>query len=116
MANYSLALRLFPETVRTTAFGAIGAGYTAIGTTFDHPIRVLFVQNLTDKTLMFSFNGVDDHFPLPAMSFLLIDVTANSSVSQGFYIQEGQRIYVKDLGAAPASGAVYVSVFYGQGV
>lgn len=114
--SYSLALRLYPETVRTLAFGSISGTYAGIGTSFSHPIRILFVQNLTDQTLMFSFDGVNDHFPLPEMGFLLLDVTANKSVSQGFFIQEGQRLYVKDIGVNPTAGAVYVSVFFGQGV
>ena len=108
----SLAIRLMPETLKELAFGSIGAGYAGVGTAFDKPIRILFIQNLTDVTLLFSLDGVNDHFPLPTSGFLLLDVTANKTLEQGFYIAEGQRIYVKNSGV-PSSGSVYVSAFYG---
>jgi hypothetical protein len=101
-----------PEPVRSLAFGSISAAYMPIGTSFANPVRIFFIQNLTDALLMFSFNGIDDNFPLPPSSFLLLDVTANRTVSQGFYIAEGTFIYVKEIGT-PTLGSVYVSVFYG---
>lgn len=108
----SYAVKLAAEAARSLAFGAIGAGYMGIGTAFTHPIRVFFLQNLTDATLWFSLNGIDDHFPLPANGFLLLDVTSNKSTFPGLFIGEGVRLYVKQLGV-PTSGTVYLSVFYG---
>lgn len=111
---FGQAIRLLPETVRTIAAGAIGVAYSGIGTAFDHPIRIIMIQNLTDQTVMFSFNGVDDHVPLPSNGFLLLDVTTNKASSGGaFYIAEGTRIYVREI-VSPTSGDVYVSVFYGH--
>jgi len=111
--NTSLAIRLFPETLRSLAFGSILAGYVGIGSSFAHPIRIIFIQNLTDVLLLFSFDGVNDHFPLPSNGFLLLDVTSNKSVSMGCFIAQGTRLYVKRSGV-PSSGAVYVSAFYAQ--
>lgn len=110
----SLAKRFEPEIVRSIASGAIGAAYAAIGTAFTNPVRILFVQNLTDATLMFSFTGIagQDHFPLPANGFLLLDVTANKTLDHGFFISEGWIIYVREI-VAPTSGTVYVSAFGG---
>jgi len=62
---------------------------------------------------MFSFDATTDHIPLPASGYLLIDVTANKSLSQGFYIAEGEKVYVTQIGA-PSAGSVYLSVFYGD--
>jgi len=45
--------------------------------------------------------------------YLLIDVTANKSLSGGFYLAQGKIIYVKRLGT-PTTGSVYLSVFYGE--
>jgi len=109
----SSAIRFAPETVRSLAFGSIVAGYTAIGTALEHPIRIFLLQNLTDETLMFSFDGVNDHIPVSLGGYLLIDVTANKTLVQGFYIAEGSSIYVKRIGI-PTTGAVYVSTFYGD--
>ena len=112
----SLAIKLLPETVRTLAAGAIGPAYMGIGTAFDHPVRIILVQNLTDESMMFSFDGVNDHFPLPSNGFLLLDVTTNKTErSGGFFIAEGTRLYVREI-VAPTSGDVYVSVFYGYDV
>jgi len=109
----STAIRFKPEPLRSLAFGSIGAGYTAIGTALDNPTRIFFLQNLTDETLMFSFGGLEDHLVLSAGGYLLIDVTANKSMSHGFYIAENERIYVKQVGA-PSTGAVYLSTVYGD--
>lgn len=108
----NLALRLQFETVRSLAFGSIGGAYMGIGTALTRPARQVFVQNLTDASLMFSINGVNDHFALPAQGFLLLDITANHAKADGFYIALGTRFYVRTIGT-PTSGTVYVSSMYG---
>lgn len=109
----ALAIRFQAEPVRSSAFGSILVGYTGVGTVLDHPIRQFIIQNLTDEAVMFSFDGVNDHFPLPAGGLLIDDVSSNQSHSaQGWYLAQGTRLYVKQLGA-PTVGAVYFSVFYG---
>ena len=110
---YSKAIRLLPESVRSLAFGSIGAAYTGVGTEITSPARILHIQNLTDSLLMFSYDGVNDHFPLPASGFLLLDITANKATEDGYYLSEGTRIYVKQI-VAPSSGSVYVTVYYGS--
>jgi hypothetical protein len=105
-------IRYIPETQSSLAFGSIVAGYTAINTGFTRPIRQLFVQNLTDGLLQFSFDGTNDHFPLPANGFMLVDVTANEVNNEGFFIGQGTIISVKRIDT-PTSGSVYVSAFYG---
>lgn len=109
----SLGIRLRFEPVRSLAFGSIGAAYMGIGTALDHPARQIFIQNLTDETLMFSFNGVDDHFPLPSNGFFLDDITSNKTQNTGFFLAEGERLYVKEVGT-PTSGSVYFTVIYGS--
>lgn len=110
----SLAIRLTPEPVRQLAFGAIGVGYMGIGTQMIRPVRIIVLQNLTDVLLMFSFNGIDDHLPLPSNGYLVLDITANKTISQGFFLAEGQRIYCRSLVGVPAtSGSAYLTTFYG---
>jgi len=109
----SLAVRLKAEPVRSLAFGSIVAGYTAIGTSIDHPARIFLLQNFTDEALMFSFDGIDDNLPLPAAGYLLIDVTANKTFDHGFYLSKGESVHVKRIGV-PTSGSVYLSIFYGD--
>lgn len=113
MAAPALAIRLQFEPVRSLGFASIGAGYMGVGTALSNPARQVFIQNLTDVTLMFSFDGVNDHFPLPTNGFLLLDITSNKTQQGGFFIAEGSRLYVKEVGA-PASGSVYLSTMYGS--
>lgn len=110
----SLAIRLLCEPLRSLGFASIGAAYIGIGTAIISAARILHIQNLTDKTLLFSFDGINDHFPLAANGYLLLDITSNKTVPQGFFLPEGQRIYVKESAAgAPIAGSVYVTIFYG---
>ena len=71
------------------------------------------IQNLTDENLMFSFDGIDDNFPLPANGYILLDVTANKTRDEGFFLAEGERLYVKQITGAPTLGSVYFTTFYG---
>jgi len=95
------------------AFGSIGAAYAGIGTAVANPIRVFLLQNLTNATVWFSFDGVNDHFPLPGLGHIIVDVSANKTQDTGWYLAEGDRLYCKRLGT-PTSGSVYLTVFYGQ--
>lgn len=110
----NLPIRMLFEPQRSIAFGAIGVGYMGVGTAVNNPVRQFFIQNLTDVTLQFSFNGVDDHFPLPTNGFFLNDIMSNRSDQVGgFFLAQGDRLYVKQLGV-PTTGAVYFSVIYGR--
>jgi len=109
----SSSIRLAVDEVRTLGFASIVAGYTGIGTRFEHPARIIFVQNLTDKLLMFSFDGVTDHFPLAPNGYLLLDITSNKTQEQGLYLAEGSRLYVREIDN-PTSGSVYLTLFYGE--
>lgn len=108
----SVELRAEPQ--RSLAFGSIGASYAVIGSALDRQIRILNVQNLTDATLQFSFDGINDHFVLPSNGFLLIDITTNRiEQSSGFFISIGTTINVKRIGT-PSTGSVYVTSMYAR--
>ena len=113
MSTYSI--RLLAETVRYLPFASIPVAgtYMGIGTEIENPARMLLVQNFTDAHLMFSFDGVNDHFPMLHYSHILLDITSNKAREGGFYLAEGQRLYVTQIGA-PTIGGVYLSVFYGR--
>ena len=112
VASLSQIMNFEPQ--RSLAFGVIGAGYMGVGTAINHEARQFFIQNLTDATLQFSFDGVNDHFPLPSNGFFLSDITSNrTAVSTEFVLSQGSRLYVKQLGV-PTTGAVYFSIIYGR--
>jgi len=102
------------EPQRSLAFGSIGAGYMGVGTAVDHPIRQFLVQNLTDVPLQFSFDGINDHFAIPAGGFYLNDIMSNASLSKAFFLSQGDRLYVKTMGAAPTIYGVYFTTMYGR--
>lgn len=108
------AKRIIFDDVRSLAFGSIVAGYTAVGTALGFPSRIIFIQNLTDALLMFSFDGTSDNFPLPAGGFILLDVTSNKAKNDAFFMSEGDILHVKRVGT-PTTGSVYFSNMYGKG-
>jgi hypothetical protein len=112
----SLAIRLYPEPLRSLPFGSIGVGYTIIGTALTHPSRVFEILNLTDATVLFSLDGINDHFILPTQGFILIDCTANKTADMaGAFIAQNTSVYAKQSGV-PTSGAVYVTTLYGRDI
>ena len=112
MANPNLAVRLYPEVLRTLAFGSISGTYAGIGTPLLNPSRILYVVNVTDVLLTISFDGINDHFVIPSQSYILIDVTSNTTITgASLAISQGQRIYAK---GAPSLGSVYLSTFFGS--
>lgn len=108
------SVELRADVQRSLAFGSIIASYTAIGNAFERPMRILNIQNLTDATLQFSFDGVNDHFVLPSGGFFLIDITTNKIEDRGFYVSKGTTMHVKRFGT-PTVGSVYVIALYARG-
>ena len=113
--SLSTSIRCKHEPLRSLAFGGISGAYAQISTPYTHPARIYYLQNLTDVTLMFSWDGVTDGFPLVSEAFLLIDVTSNRTDFGGaFAVAQGDATWVKALGdSSPTIGSVYLSIFYG---
>ena len=108
-------IELRADAQRSLGYGSITSSYASIGTSFQHVVRLMIVQNFTDVTLQFSFDGVVDHFVLPSGGQLIMDVTTNGiPTANGFFIAIGTLMSVKTLGS-PSTGSVYVSAFYAQG-
>lgn len=113
MGISTLSVRMLAEPIRSLTAGSISGAYMGIGTPLVFPSRLLFIQNLTDAQLMFSVDGVHDHFTLPATSNFVFDITTNQQQESGIYFSVGTRFYVKQVGL-PSTGSVYVSTFYGS--
>lgn len=113
-----MSIKMQAEPMKSLAFGAISPVYALLGT-LDNPSRVLYFNNLTDKLLHFSFDGVHDHFSLPAAGYFVLDESANrTGPTEQLFFAQGQRIYVRcDAGpGVPTAGTVNVSTFYGANV
>lgn len=113
MSLTNLSIRMVPETLRTLAAASVIAGYSKVGTALSNPCRIFWVQNQTDEAVMFSLDGVNDHFPLLSNTGVILDCTANQAIAQGFYIAQGTQLWAKRIGV-PTTGSVYLTVFYGN--
>jgi len=108
----NLAITLWPEPLRSVAFGSISGTYIGIGSATTYPTKVYWLQNNTDVTLTFSWDGINDHFVLPNDAFVLLDVTSNkTNVGGASSVPAGTRTYVK---GSPGEGSVDLTVFYGK--
>ena len=109
------SIRMFSEPLRELGFAAISPVYMGIGAGLEHPSRVLLFQNLTDKLVYFSDDGINDKFSLPALGYFVLDESANrTGPTEAIFYPIGQRFYVRCLaGNVPTAGVVQVSTWYG---
>ena len=115
-SNNSRAIRMEFETLRSIDGLAIPAGtYVGgnIGGPMLHSIVQFKIDNFTDAHLVFSKDGINDHFVLCPSGFWLSDVSSNQITNQGLQIAKGDSFYVKQL-EVPTTGTVYRSVIYGD--
>ena len=104
------------DALRSVAFGSVTASYTTLGTVFAHIMRTIRLVNTTDANVLISFDTVNDNIILPAGSFVLYDVCANTETNQlGFFFRNGTQLYLKRESGAPTSGTVYAECTYGTG-
>lgn len=112
MGNSSLAIRELPETERTVAFGSITVGFSAVGAVLAHPSIKYVLQNETNQAVSFSVDGTNSFITLyPGKSFTS-DVQTNKGRGEAMCAAQGTQFYAKYL-SAPASGAIYISTWYG---
>jgi hypothetical protein len=103
------------DTIRTLAYTGISGTYAAVGSALTHNTRMLRLVNLTQGNVMFSDDGTNDKWIVPAGSFVLYDYTSNSHPVEGsMAYAKAIQIYVKQI-TSPTSGAVYIECTYAQG-
>src|SRR5271170_4158851 len=92
------------DPLRSVAFGSITASYTALGSSFAHPMRLFRIINNTNGDMLFSFDTVNDNIFVPAGSFVLYDLTTNREESITYFVFAiGTQLYIK-YSTAPSSG------------
>lgn len=108
----SFAVIVLPEPLRSRSAGTFTGSYQSIGTPFDHQICLLKILNDTTVGVTVSWDGVNDHDYLPANSFSLYDITAQTQRESGIYISKGTQLRVK---GSVGAGSVYVVALYPRG-
>lgn len=110
------AKRVYFDTLRSLAFGAISGTYAAVGSALTVEPRIICLTNDTDAGMIFSDDSGNStgKLYLPKGTFKLFDLTANlvPGKDDSFVIKKGTIIYVKQA-SAPGSGGVYLEYIYG---
>jgi hypothetical protein len=105
------------DTLRTLAFGGISGTYAVVGAVLAHNWRIFRITNNTDGDLFISFDGTNNNIFVPAMSFVLYDLSTNAppiSESDNLVLGIGTQFYAKQS-TAPTSGAVWIEGLYARG-
>jgi hypothetical protein len=110
---YNDSVRANWAPLRSLIWSSVGAAYVGVGTSLNTPVRIVHVLNNTDALLTFSWDGINDHFVLPAAGYMVIDLTTNQVGAGGFYLPGAKRLYVKQNGV-PSTGYVYFSLVYSE--
>lgn len=113
--TYVSETRVDFEALRSAAFGAVGASYTAMGNPTSHPAVALKVRSTLDQDCLLSINGVTDQIPVAASDNFILDFGANKEGTGKLYLAQDTTIYQKQGAAgAPGSGNLYVAVIYAR--
>lgn len=111
---YNDSIRAAWAPLRSLGFAATGATYVGVGTALNTPVRIVHILNTTDALMSFSWDGLVDHFVLPAGGYMVIDLTTNQGNNGGgFFLPGSKRLYVKRIGV-PGSGSIYFSLVYSE--
>lgn len=109
---YPKALRI--DAIRVLGFGAITNLYQVVGAALTEPCRIFNLTNLTNANIIFSLDGVNDHFYIPPGGFKLIDVCTNRVRDEGWFVPQGTQFYCRSDGLPfPTTGNVIIEVMHG---
>lgn len=110
-----ISIKAALETLRSKAAASITNSYTTFGAVLSSDVRMFRLVNPTDGDLFFSIDGTNNHFFVPANSFVLYDLAANR-VLKGitFCIPKGTQFYIK-YSTAPTIKSAYMETVYGVG-
>lgn len=104
--------KLLPAPLTSLGYAGVTPSVLINVTAFAQPVRWVMVQNLTDQLLMFSWDGVNNHFVLPSCSNLVIDTATNKGTPNTAAIPQGYGIWVTSVSTLPTTGSIYVSYLY----
>lgn len=86
------------EPLRNAKYSSISTTYTNLGPPFAHPVRLLFLSNLTNSYMTASFDGINDHIVIPTSTTFALDI------HQDIFLGQGTQIFVKGTYSSPTSG------------
>ena len=104
--------RLLPGPLTLLGYAGVTPDVLINVTVFSQPARWVMVQNLTNQLLVYSWDGIGDHFVLPPCSDLVIDVSTNRGTPQTIAMPQEYGVWVRPFNTLPTSGTIFVSYLY----
>ena len=102
------------DAYRTLGEASITTSFTAVGTPFTNPIRLICITNNTDGDMIFSVDAVNNNLFVPKGAFKLFDLNTNRRQSDQYWVLPvNTQFYVK-YSTAPTTGAVYIECLWGE--
>lgn len=91
-------------TMAAVAFGSVTASYTT-ALTNTNPLQIIDVFNGTDAAVYLSFDATNNHLYIPVSGVRQVNLGC-------LQMHDSSNVSVKHAGAAPTSGALYISGAY----
>jgi hypothetical protein len=102
------------DPIRSLAEASIGSTYSALGTAFTEPVRLLVVVNNTDGDMFVSDDGVNNKMFVSAGTTRVLDLTTNRTHRDQIWVfPKNTQFYIK-YSTMPTKGAVYLEAYWGQ--
>jgi len=92
-------------------YSSITSSYTLLAGPYSGPTRLWEFDNMTNGSLLISFDGVNNHKFLAPTSGKIYDICSNRSPN-AMLETVYQQIYVKYTGTTPSSGDLYIARTY----
>jgi hypothetical protein len=97
------------QALQTLAHGSITTSYVAVGSAFSSALRMFRIINNTDGDMIFTTDPTVSagQFFVPAGSFVLYDISANSDSNSFLKLKGNTQFYVK-YSTSPSKNDVWV--------
>lgn len=98
------------ETLRSRDSATFTGSYQTLGTPLTQAASLIKIVNNSSVLVLISVDGTNNHDVIPANSFALYDITANTTEEGGsIFIKKGTQFYVS---GSASTGLVYLTVAY----
>ncbi len=106
MSDYGKRMIPFPlKTIDATTFDET---FLPIGSPTTQLLRMVRFINNTDQDVTISWDEIESHDFFPSLTSLTLDVTANKTDTQGYFVAIGTQFFVSALAG---TGIFYIATY-----
>lgn len=105
----NLKQRLKPEVLRSRDSATFTGSYQTLGAVLVNETRLLKFVNNSTVLVTGSWDGISDHFILPAGSQFILDITTNAGLAGSIFAPQGLQFYIK---GSAGTGSVYLECYH----